>query len=125
MDRVRLRWTAEEQNVAVRIANLEAAQTVVCIFKRFAECCAMTGKFGGKRIGVCCIDKGIPPHGGMTLGVRQREHVFVCFDEELRSVAADDGEKRIPIRLLESGLKAKLIAVEGDGLIDVADDEEW
>jgi len=42
---------AEEQDVAVRIANLEAAQTVVCIFKRFAECCAMTGKFGGKRVG--------------------------------------------------------------------------
>jgi hypothetical protein len=60
----------------------------------------------------------------MTLGVRQRQRVFVGFDEELRSVASDDGEKRIPIRLPESRLKAKLIAVVGDGLIDVADDEE-
>jgi len=74
---------------------------------------------------VWCIDKGVPPHQGMTLGVRQRQHVFVGFDEQLRSVAADDGEKRIPIRLLESRLKTKLVAVEGDGLIDVADDEEW
>lgn len=120
----RLPWSPEEQDVAVRIANLEAAQTVVCILKRRAECCAMIGKFGGERIGVWCIDKGVPPHGGMTLGVRQWQHVFVGFDEELCSVAADDGEKRIPIRLLESRLKTKLIAVEGNGLIDVADDEE-
>jgi hypothetical protein len=42
----------------------------------------------------------------------------------LRSVAAEDGEKGISIRLLESRLKTKLVAVEGDGLIDVADDEE-
>jgi len=48
----RLSWSPEEQDVAVRIANLEAAQTVVCILKRCAECCAMIGKFGGKRIGV-------------------------------------------------------------------------
>jgi hypothetical protein len=34
-------------------------------------------------------------------------------------------KKRIPIRLLESRLKTELIAVEGDRLIDVADDEEW
>jgi hypothetical protein len=31
----------------------------------------------------------------------------------------------ISVRLPESRLKTKLIAVEGDGLIDVADDEEW
>src|ERR1700676_5274360 len=61
----------------------------------------------------------------MTLGVRQRHRVFVGFDEQLRSVAADDREKRIPIRLLESRLETKLVAVEGDGLLDVADDEEW
>jgi len=84
----------------------------------------MIGKFGGKRIGVWRIDIGVPPHGGMTLGVRQWQRVFVGFDEELRSVAADYGEKRIPIRLLESRLKTKLIAIERDGLIDVADDEE-
>lgn len=33
-------------------------------------------------------------------------------------------EKRVSIRLLESGLKAKLVAVESDGFIDAADDEE-
>ena len=44
--------------------------------------------------------------------------------EDLRPVAADDGEKRVSIRLLESGLKAKLVEVKSDGLIDVADDEE-
>ena len=119
------RWPPEEQDVAVRIANLEAAQTVVCILKRCAECCAMIGKFGGKRIGVWRIDKGVPPHEMMTLVVRQRRHVLVRFEEELCSVAADDGEKRIPIRRPESRLKTKLVAVEGDGLIDVADDKAW
>jgi hypothetical protein len=46
------------------------------------------------------------------------------LDEDLRSVAAENGEKWISIRLLESPLKAKLVAVKSDGLIDVADDEE-
>ena len=85
----------------------------------------MLGKFYGERIRVWCIDIGIPPHGGMTLGVRQWRRVFIGLDEELRSVAADDGEKRVPLRLLESGLKAKLVTVKCDCLIDVADDEEW
>ena len=49
---------------------------------------------------------------------------FFGLDEDLRSVAADDGEKRVSIRLLESCLKTKLVAVKSDGLIDVADDEE-
>jgi transposase len=73
---------------------------------------------------VWCIDEGIPPHGGTTLWVRQRRRVFIGLDEDLRSVAADDGEKRVSIRLLESGLKAKLVAIKSNGLIDVADDEE-
>jgi hypothetical protein len=51
-------------------------------------------------------------------------HVFVGF-EALRPVAADDGSERIPIGLLETRLKIKLVAVEADGLIDVSDDEEW
>ena len=85
----------------------------------------MIGKFDGERIGVWCIDVGIPPHGGITLGVRQRRRAFIGLDEELRSVTANDGEKRTPIRLLESRLKAKLVAVKCDGLIDVANDEEW
>ena len=120
--------SAEEQDVAVRVANLEAAETIVGILERHAEGCATIGKsigkFGGERIRVWRIDEGIPPHVGMTLGVRQRRDVFLGLDEDLRSVAADDGEKRVSIRLLESRLKAKLVAVKSDGLIDVADDEE-
>jgi hypothetical protein len=60
----------------------------------------------------------------MMLGIRQRRCVFVGFDEELRSVAADDGEKDSdPAPGISS--QTKLIAIEGDGLIDVADAEEW
>ena len=97
--RVLLRiWTAEEQNVAVRVANLETAQTIVRILKRSAELCAAPGKFGSECIGIRCIDKGVPPHVGVTLVVWQGRHIFVGLDEELRSIAADDGEKRIPDR---------------------------
>ena len=83
----------------------------------------MIGEFGGERIRVWGIDEGIQPQVAMTLGVRHGRHAFLGLDEDLRSVAADDGEKRISSRLLESCLKAKLVAVESDGLIDVADDE--
>src|SRR5208283_4439820 len=116
--------STEEHDVAVRVANLEAAKTIVGIFKRHAECCAMIGKFDSERIRVFRVDEGIPPHVGMTLRVRQWRHVFLGLHEDLRSVAADDGGKRVSIRLLPSCLKAKLVAVKSDGLIDVADDEE-
>jgi len=128
-----LPWSTEKQDVAVRVANLEAAKTVVRIFKGYAECCSTignsmsgktVGKFGGESIRVWRIDEGIPPHRGITLWVRQRCRVLVGLDEDLRSVAADNGEKRVSIRLLESRLKAQLVAVKSDGLIDVADDEE-
>jgi hypothetical protein len=84
----------------------------------------MIGKFGGKRIGIGHIDVGIPPHGRITRGIRQRRSVFVGFDEDLRSVAANDREKRVSIGLLVSDLEAKFAAIKCDRLIDVADDEE-
>lgn len=115
----------EEQDVTVRVANLKATQAVMSILKRFAERRSMTGKFGGKCVGVWGMNISVPSHEGMTAGIRQGCHVLVGFDEELRFVAAKDGKKRIPVRLLEPGLKAKLVAVKSNGLIDVADDEEW
>src|SRR3989441_10782642 len=118
----------EEQDVAVRVANLEPAKPIVGILERDAEGCSpigkTIGKFGGERIRVWGIDVGIPSHGGMTLWIRQRRRVFIGLDEDLHSVATDDGKKRVPIRLLKSCLKAKLVAVESDGLIDIADDKE-
>lgn len=59
----------------------------------------------------------------MTFVVRERRRIFLGLDEDLRSVAADNGEERILIRLPESRLKTKLVAVECDGLVDVADNE--
>ena len=61
----------------------------------------------------------------MTCVVRHGRDVSFGFDEDLRSVAADDGEKWVLLRLQESCLKTELVAVEGDGLFDVADDEGW
>lgn len=83
-----------------------------------------TRPFDGECIQVWCVDVGIPPHGRTTPWVWQGRRVFIGRDEDLRSVAADDSEKRVSIRLLESCLKTKLVAVKSDGLIDVADDEE-
>src|SRR5271165_3176054 len=120
----RLPWSTEEQDVAVRVRNFEPAKTVVGILEGHAEGCSTTGKFGGERIRVGGVDEGIPPHVGMTLWVRQRLYVFLGLDEDLGSVAADDGGPRVSIRLLVSRLKAQLVAVKSDGLLDVADDEE-
>jgi hypothetical protein len=117
-----LPWPTEEQDVAVRVANFEAAKTIVGILERHAECRSMIGKFDGQRIRVWCIDAGVPPQVAMALGVRQRRDVFPGLDEDLRTVATDDGGKRVLIRLLESGLKAELVAVKSDGLLDVAYD---
>jgi hypothetical protein len=71
-----------------RVANLEATQTVVGILKRYAECCAMIGKFDGERIRVWSKDVGIPLMEGLRLAFGSGDGL----DEELRSVTADNGE---------------------------------
>jgi hypothetical protein len=100
----------------------------VGVFQRHVEGYAAvvksTGKLDGKRIGVGRIDVGIPAHGGMALGVWQGCRVLLGLEEDLRSVADDDGKKGVLIRLLVGHFKTKFVAVESDGLIDVADDEE-
>ena len=115
--------TAKEQNVAIGVADLETAQTVVRVLERLAEGCAMVGKFGGKSIGFRRINKCVPSHVAMPLRIREGRDIFVGFDQDLGSVAADNTEKRILIGLSESRLKTKISAIESDGLIDVADDE--
>jgi len=119
----RLPGSAKEQDVAVRVANLEPAKTIVSVLQRHAEGCSVIGKFGGERIRVWGIDEGIQPQEAVTLRVRHRHYVSLSLDKDLRSVAADDREKGVSIRLPESCLKAKLVAVKSNGLFDVANDE--
>ena len=115
----------EEQGVVVRVADLEATQTVVGVLERFAEGDVPLGKFDGKRIGILNVDEGVQTQVVMTLVVWLRRDTAFRFNEDLRSVAADDGEERVPIGRLESCLETKLVAIKGDGLRDVADDEGW
>ena len=90
-----------------------------------AEGNAAIGELSGKRIGIWCIDVGIPPHERMAPGVRQRQHVSVGLHKHLCSIATDDGEERIPVRLPKSRRKPQLVAVKSNSLIDIADNEKW
>jgi hypothetical protein len=79
--------------------------------------------FGRKRVRVWCTDKSVPPHIGMTLGVREWRHIFVGLDRICappRPIKAKKGARPGSLNLVS---KTKLIAVKGDGLIDVAEDE--
>src|ERR1700677_50174 len=122
-------WTglsraAEKQDISVRVGDLETAQAVVRIRERCAESRAVIGKVGGQSIGVWRIDESVPTDPGMALGIRQRRHVRLGLNEELRSIAEEDGKKGILSRLLKRRLKSQRVAIEGDGSVDVADDEE-
>ncbi len=116
--------TTEKQNIAVRVSELEAAQSLPRVLEGCAENRAAIDKFGGKSIRVWRKDKSIPPHGWMTLGIWQRWYVPLRLQEYLRPIAANDGEERISIWLLKCNLESKLLAIERDGSTDVADDEE-
>src|SRR5271166_4156360 len=110
--------------MSVRVREFEAAQSIACILQWRAEGHAVPKKFGGKRIRVGRINIGVPPHRWMTLGIRQRRNFSIGLDEQLRSIAAENGEEGIPLRLLKRGFKSQLLAIERDGSLDVADDEE-
>ena len=117
--------SSEEQGVIVGIADFEATQTVVCVLKRLAEEDALIGEFRGKCVGIFNVDKCVPPLVGMTLVVWLGRNTAFRFNEDLRSVAADDGEEGVLIGRLEPCFETKLIAIKGDGSGDVADDEGW
>lgn len=120
----RLAWSSEEEDVPVGVGDLEAAEAVVGVLEGRAEDYVGGGEFGSEGIGVGGIDEGVPAHGGVAAGVWERWYILVGLDEELGSVAAEDGEEGILVRLLESRFKAEFVAVEGDGPVEVADDEE-
>jgi hypothetical protein len=59
--------------------------------------------------------------GGVWLGL----DAAFGFEEDLRGVTAHDGEEGILGGFDESRFETELVAVEGDGLRDVSDDEGW
>jgi hypothetical protein len=62
----------------------------------------------------------------MALRVGHGPHISINrFHEQLRTIAAKDGEEWILCRLLKCHLKSKPRFVELDGSFDIADDEEW
>lgn len=117
--------TAKENDVTVRIANLESAQAVMSILQGLAEYRAQPGKLGGQGIGVGSIDEGVPSYRRMSIRIRRRRNVLLRLQENLRASAADDREERILARLLKPGLEAKFVAIESDGPNDVTDDKKW
>ena len=95
------------------------------VFKGFAEGYGLIGKLSGEGVGVFYINKCVQAQVGMARWVWHGRDAAFGFDEYLRAVAAYDGEKRVLIGRLESDFEAKFVAVEGDGLRDVGDDEGW
>ena len=130
--------SAEEQDVAVRVANLEPAKTVVGILEGHAKGCSTIGnsmfaksmfgkalgKFDGERVRVWCMTKASHLMEGQRFGFGSGAVSLSDLTKICAPSRPNDGEKRVSIRLLESRLKAKLVAVKSDALIDVADDEE-
>ena len=114
---------AEKQNIAVRIGQFESPQAILGVLQRCAENRAAIGEFGGYSIRIWRKHERIPSHGWMTPGIWQRCHLVIRLEENLRSIAADDGEKWVLIRLLKCDLESKLVAIERNGSIDAADDE--
>ena len=90
--------------------DLEAAQAIMCILLTGSlKAAPLSGEIGGKSVGIGRVDIGVPPRRGMTPGIGQRRRVLVhSLDEELRTVAANDGKEWILIRLLKRYLKSKL-----------------
>jgi len=120
-----LTWPAEEQGVAVGVAKLEAAEAVVGVLKGLAEGYGALGELGGEGIGVFDIYECVEAQVGMAGGVWHGRDAAFGFEKDLCGVAAYDGEEGVLGRVLKARFEAELVAVEGDGLRDVADDEGW
>jgi len=66
-----LQWFAEEEDVAIGVGDLEAAQSVVGISQRCAEGYSAIDELGSESIRIIGEDIGVPPHIGMALRVGQ------------------------------------------------------
>src|SRR5689334_2341695 len=113
---------AEEDDIAVEIPHLEAAQPVVAIADRLVEADVARRELARQHVGVGDVDEGVP--GGPRLPGAVRLRRRRALQEDLDGVAADDGEERIALRLAVADLEVERLAVELHRARDVGDDEE-
>jgi len=113
---------AEKRHMAVRVSDLEAAQTVGRILEGIAERGAAPGELRCQSVGIRRVAIGVPSHRRIAPGIGQRRD-SAGLEEQQRTVAADNPEKWLLIRFLEPGLKPEPFLIEGDGLLDAAYDE--
>src|SRR4030095_1117164 len=118
-----LSWAAEKQHIAVRVSDLEAAQTVGRIPAGIAERDAARRELRRQSVRIGRGAIGIPSHRRIAPGIGQWRSL-ARLEEEHRPVATDDCEKWLLIRFLKSRLEAELLLIEGDALLDAAYDEE-
>jgi len=68
------------------------------VLKRLAEGCTVCGKFRSQPVWIRCVNERIQPQVGMARMVWHRCHAAFRFNEYLRTIAADDCEKRTYFR---------------------------
>jgi hypothetical protein len=116
---------AEEEDVPIRICDLESTQPIVSILERFAERGAMADELGSECIRVGYIEIGIPSRPRIALWIRKR--IAASLDEERRTVSADNRKKWVLFgrgRFLKRHLESERVSVERDGSMHVLHDEE-
>jgi hypothetical protein len=111
-------WAAKEEDVAVRICELEASKAVGGIFEWRAECESLRSEFVTDSVRIGRVDESVPTEVMMARVVGNRRDAGFGFNEELRAFASDDG-KPWGVRFPEANLEAEFVTVEGDGAVNV------
>jgi len=89
------------------------------ILKRIAEYRSLLRKLRRQRIRVCSVNKRIQPQVRMPRVVRHRRHVTFRLNKYLRSIAPDNRKKWPFLRRNKPRLKAQLLAIKSNCLLDV------
>src|SRR5438046_1540070 len=110
-----LDWSAEVQNVPVRIHDFEPAQLVRVVAEGLPEQHATGCELLGQRVRIRRIDVRVPPGPVMAAGIRRRRYVRRNgFEHEPNTVSLEHGEVRVVLGAEKRYFEAQTILVKRD-----------
>src|SRR5262245_41131031 len=114
---------AKEQDITLRVPQLEATQTVIRILERLRELDISRCILSSQRIRIRNIQVSVPASCRLPPAVWEWIDANV-LEKTHRPAAPHDAEEEVVAKACEHDLKAKAVAIERERSRDVSHDEE-
>jgi nucleoid DNA-binding protein len=117
------RRTAEKQNVAVCVLELESTQSIIGVLDGFGKLDVARREFRCQRVRIGDIEVRVPSRPGVSFRVRKRSDTDI-LEHDHRGTPLDNAKEDVAGGPLKRNLEPETIAIERQRGGDIPDDEE-